>query len=180
MDIWQAIRQDREKGAQRLVSEFGDRLFSAAALLCRDDHHAEELVFRTFAQVVDKIHHYRPTGDFFSWVYTILLNFWRMDARRNRPDIVYMGTTVDLPPGEGRDAPEVIRDASNEDVQKALAALSAPLRDVVMMKYYREMPVEDIAAALDLPVGTVKSRLFNARKALYAMLKKERKERHDD
>lgn len=32
MDIWQAIRQDREKGAQRLVAEFGDRLFAAAAL----------------------------------------------------------------------------------------------------------------------------------------------------
>ena len=47
MEIWQEIRKDQESGAKRLVSEYGDRLFAAAALLCRNDSDAEELVFRT-------------------------------------------------------------------------------------------------------------------------------------
>jgi len=48
MDIWQEIRNDQESGAKRLVSEYGDRLFAAATLLCRSDSDAEELVFRVF------------------------------------------------------------------------------------------------------------------------------------
>ena len=52
MEIWQEIRKNGENGARRLVSEYGNRLFAAALLLCSDDHDAEELVFRTFAQAV--------------------------------------------------------------------------------------------------------------------------------
>ena len=45
MEIWQEIRKNGENGARRLVSEYGNRLFAAALLLCSDDYDAEELVF---------------------------------------------------------------------------------------------------------------------------------------
>ena len=66
MEIWQEIRKNGECGAKRLVSEYGNRLFSAAILLCSDEQEAEELVFRTFDCVIKKIRQYEPTGDFFS------------------------------------------------------------------------------------------------------------------
>ena len=84
MEGWQTLRKNAEDGARRLVSEFGDRLLTAAAVLCRDDHLAEDLVFRTFDQAVKKIRQYQPTGDFYNWLYTILLNFWRMDVRKKK------------------------------------------------------------------------------------------------
>ena len=55
MEIWQEIRKNGENGAKRLVSEYGNRLYAAAILLCADEHEAEELVFRTFDRVIDEI-----------------------------------------------------------------------------------------------------------------------------
>ena len=97
MEVWQEIAKNAERGAERLVAEYGDRLYAAATLLCRNNGDAEELVFRTLAQAVGKIRQYKPSGDFFSWLYTILLNFYRMEGRKNRPDIVLVGSPQDLP-----------------------------------------------------------------------------------
>ena len=52
MDVWQEIRKNKERGAERLVAEYGNRLFAAAVLLCANDHDAEELVFRTFDETL--------------------------------------------------------------------------------------------------------------------------------
>lgn len=174
MEVWQTIRKNAENGAKQLVSEFGDRLFVAAVVLCRDDHLAEDLVFRTFDQAVKKIRQYQPTGDFFNWLYTILLNFWRMDLRKRKLDVVYMGATEDLPPATYEIAPEPIHRASDEDVRRALDELPAQTREVVVLKYFKDLSVEEIACLLDIPEGTVKSRLFNARKVLCAALSKEK------
>ena len=97
MEVWQEIAKNAECGAERLVAEYSDRLYAAASLLCRNNCDAEDLVFRTLARAVDKIRQFKPSGDFFSWLYKILLNFHRMDARRKRPDIVPVGSAQDLP-----------------------------------------------------------------------------------
>ena len=58
ISIAQEIQQDREKGAARLVAEYKERLYAAAFSLCGDATEAEDLVFRTFEQVLDKIDSY--------------------------------------------------------------------------------------------------------------------------
>ena len=97
MEIWELVRRDAERGAERMVAEYGNRLLSAATLMCRNDQDAEELVFRTLERAVRKIRQFKPTGDFYKWLYTILLNFRRMDARKRQLDVVAFGTTADLP-----------------------------------------------------------------------------------
>ena len=72
--IWDEIRTDCESGARRLVAEYGNRLYAAALLLCRNAEDAEELVFRTFERAVSRIGQYEPKGEFFSWLYVIMLN----------------------------------------------------------------------------------------------------------
>ena len=52
MEIWQEIVADQERGTRRLVAECGDRMFTAAFLLCRDRNLAEDLVFRTFVYTI--------------------------------------------------------------------------------------------------------------------------------
>ena len=119
MEVWQEIRKDKERGAERLVAEYGNRLYAAAVLLCANDHDAEELVFRTFDQAVKKIRQFDTSRNFFTWLYAIMLNFHRMNHRR---------------------------------------------------RYFADKTVEEIAAALNIPVGTVKSRLHNARVELANLL----------
>ena len=168
MEVWQAIRKDRERGAERLVAEYGNRLYAAAVLLCANDHDAEELVFRTFDQAVKKIRQFDPSRNFFTWLYAIMLNFHRMNHRRRRVEVVPMGAAEDLPEQITNPAAET-QDADDE-VASAIRALSPPLREVVVLRYFADKTVEEIAAALNLPVGTVKSRLHNARVELANLL----------
>ena len=168
MEVWQEIRKDWERGAERLVAEYGNRLYAAAVLLCANAQDAEELVFRTFDQAVKKIRLFDPSRNFFTWLYAIMLNFHRMNHRRRRVEEVPMGAAEDLPeqvvgtPAEAQDA--------GDEVANAICALSPPLREVVVLRYFADKTVEEIAAALNIPIGTVKSRLHNAREALAGLL----------
>lgn len=175
MEIWQAIRFDRECGAKRLVSEYGNRLYAAAVLLCQNDADAEELVFRTFDQAIKRIGTFSPTGDFFNWLYTILLNFRRMDLRKRRPEVLSVGSPLDLPEESIEEVRELelskaFADAEVEAVQKAVRGLSEPLREVVVLRYFEERSIEDISMLLEIPSGTVKSRLHNAKRMLFVIL----------
>ena len=161
MEVWQEIAKNAERGAERLVAEYGDRLYAAAMLLCRNNGDAEELVFRTLAQAVSKIRQFRPLGNFFSWLYTILLNFHRMDERRNRPDIVLVGSTQDLP-----QIPVCGAGDAAEELREMVRGLPPQIRETVVLKYFSGMSVEEIAEALGIPPGTVKSRLFSAKRIL--------------
>ncbi len=161
MEVWQEIAKNAERGAQRLVAEYGDRLYAAATFLCHDDGDAEDLVFRTLARAVDKIRQFKPPGDFFGWLYTILLNFRRMDVRKNRPDIVLVGAPCDLPqiPGGGKDE-------HAGEIREMVRRLPSQIRETVVLKYFTGMSIEEIAEALCIPQGTVKSRIFTAKRML--------------
>ena len=87
MEVWEEIGADTEKGAQRLVAEFWDRLFGASLVLCKEEHLAEDLVFRTFAQAIVKIDQYDASLPFWNWLYAILLNYFRADLRKMKAEV---------------------------------------------------------------------------------------------
>ena len=173
MEVWCEIKQDVDRGARRLVAEYGNRLLAAASCLCPNDQDAEELVFRTFDQAVKKIRQYRPTGDFFCWLYTIMLNYRRMDLRRRGPSVVAVGSSLDLPEVPTAALPDLDGAIGSERILAALRALPEAIRAVVVLRYLDDCPVETIARQLAVPVGTVKSRLHAARWMLGEALKKE-------
>ena len=169
MEVWQEIAENAERGAERLVAEYGDRLYAAATLLCRNNADAEELVFKTLAQAVAKIRQFKPSGNFFSWLYTILLNYRRMEVRKNRPDVVFVGSTQDLP----QVAAEGKNDAA-EEMREVVHRLPPRIRETLVLKYFSGMSIEEIASALGVPQGTVKSRLYSAKRMLAEEFKAER------
>ena len=168
MEVWQEISKNAERGAERLVAEYGDRLYAAATLLCRNNGDAEELVFRTLAQAVGKIRQFKPSGDFFRWLYTILLNFHRMELRKNRPDIVLVGSPQELP-----QIPVGGKNDAAEEMREMVRQLPPQIRETVILKYFSGMSIEEIATTLGIPPGTVKSRLFTAKRILADELRKD-------
>lgn len=173
MELYEEIKEDREAGARRLVAEYRTRLMGMAMGLTKSPHDAEDLVFRTFERVILKIDDYKPTGSFYYWVCTILVNFHRMDIRKVavRPKFSGDGTIPEVAAPESHDISDQMDfEMTAEAVRAAVRELPDNFREVVVLKYFDEMSLEDIAMVTGLNVGTVKSRLHYAKEALYAKL----------
>jgi len=173
MELYEEIKADREAGARRLVAEYRSRLMAMAMGLTSSSHEAEDLVFRTFEQVILKIDTFRSSGSFYYWVCSILVNFHRMDLRKAavRPKFAGDGTIPEVAAEEKGDISDRLDlEATTEAVRQAVRELPDNFREVVVLKYFDEMSVEDIAMVTGLNVGTVKSRLHYAKEALYAKL----------
>ena len=171
MDVWLEIRRNGESGAKLLVSEYGDRLFAAAMLLCGDAGDAEDLVFRTLDRAVRKIDSYRPTGSFFAWLYSILLNFRRMDARRRRPATISSDIVDSIPaPPDATAGASPGATADRAAVRDAVLRLPPEFRETVVLRLFEGLDVDEVAAIQRVPAGTVKSRLHRAKELLRADL----------
>jgi RNA polymerase sigma-70 factor (ECF subfamily) len=163
------------------VRAHGARLYRSAFYLSGDRHDAEELCQEAFAVALE--------GDFrgesapYTYLYGILKNLLRSRRRKRRPT-----TAAELPedarprvpPGE---PPPALAEAAEAAalVREEVLALPEEQRDVVLLHYLEGAPVEEIAAALEIPAGTVKSRLFTARGRLRERLGRAGlgDERHD-
>ena len=169
MDIVEELRQDREKGAKRLETEYKAGLMTLARRFCHDEGDAEELVNRTFAAVVSGIDDYLEKSAFFSWMCQIMTNIHTVDVRRMENKII-------LYPG---DVPEVADTSSAERIyeevdasllREAVHKLPKESRELLVLHYFLDIPIPKIAKILAVPAGTVKSHLHYARKALAAKL----------
>ena len=160
-----------DETVRHLVERFGPRLLSAATLMCGNATDAQDLMIDTLQHAVRSINSFRGESSFFSWLYGILFNLnravWR---KRSRLSLVYSGDLPDV----AADVPSVGSELDTKAVAVALAAavrqLSEPLQAVVVLRYYGEMNIKEIAATLKISQGTVKSRLFSATRKLKELL----------
>lgn len=179
MEIWEELKKNKDSGARKLVDEYGNRLLGAALALCENSQDAEDLVFRTLEQAIKKIHQFNPEYSFLNWLYTILRNFRKMDLRKKHL-IVPFGSSEDLPEVPSFSiSEELLNESSDDMMEKALRSLSEPLREVIVLRYYYDKTLAEIAVMLNIPEGTVKSRLYNAHNALYRFLTLKRNSRHE-
>ena len=172
VEVWEQISLDAEVGARRLVAEFGDRLYGAAVLLCRDVGVAEDLVFRTFERVIERIGQYNPKLPFWNWLYAIMLNHFRMDMRRQRAfvpeDASFVADTLESESMDLLQARLVEADAVM--IREAVERLPPPFRETIVLRYFEDKTLQEMAELMAVPTGTVKWRLHMARIKLEKML----------
>ena len=169
MTIVEELRQNRESGAKRLESEYKAGLLTLARNFCVDESDAEELVNRTFAAVVEGIDDYLEQSAFFAWMCQILKNIHAVDIRRkSNQNVICKEDLPDFPDDEAAD--KILRDVDGSLLRDAIGRLPVEQREMLILHYFMDIPLERIAKILATPVGTVKSRLHYARKALAAKL----------
>ena len=171
MDLVDEIKLRPADGARRLVAEYRERLYQVAYRLCLNAADAEDLSFRTLQRAIERIGSYRPGGSFFQWLYTILVNFRRMDLRRKAANM--LDFTDDMPdaPADAPSAADTLAAAEDATaIRAAVAALPEIFREVVVFRYFEDMSVPEIAQVLGVPEGSVKSRLNRAKQRIRNML----------
>jgi RNA polymerase sigma-70 factor (ECF subfamily) len=161
----------------RLLDEQIPRLRRYARALTRDVSRADDLVQTCLVRAIAKQHLWEPGTDLRAWLFTILHNQHVNDVRRS----VREGTTVEL--GE---APQLtaqsnaIASLELRDLERALGKLATEQREVILLIGLEGMAYEEVAAVLQVPVGTVRSRLSRGRDQLRRLMGMEEKQRDSE
>lgn len=161
----QAQRGDRQAFAS-LAYVLSDRLFGVAHRILRDFDSAGDALQDALIRIWRDLPALRDPERFEAWAYRLMVNAC-MDqlrrAKRHDADLSLLST-------DGvEDDPEltyVVRD----QLDRAFRRLPLDQRAVVVLHYYRDLPFNEIAHALEIPIGTVRSRLHYARRALRAAI----------
>ena len=167
----------------RLVQPLEARLFRQATALCRDISTAEDLVSETLVQAWKSLAGYNETCRLSTWLYAILLHRHQKSCRaaRSRPiSLVWLHPAEaekhreahqDLPAAQASPAGVIAEEELAVELRRAVESLPAKHRQVVLLRFFEEASLEEIAAVLECSVGTVKSRLHHALEKLRRMKK---------
>jgi len=173
--------QRGERGAfDLLVLRYQHRVVKLVARLLRDPTEAEDVAQEAFVKAYRAISSFRGDSAFYTWLYRIAVNTARntMASRQRRP----LDYEADLSESEQSvvesrmrhgDTPEAaaLSEEIHQTVNRAVEDLPEDLRTAIILREIEGLSYEEIAAAMDCPVGTVRSRIFRAREAIDRNLK---------
>ncbi len=168
---------------ERDAMPFAPQLYSAALRMTRNPADAEDVVQETYLKAYRAYDTFKTGTNLKAWLYRILTNTYinRYRKQQRRPSEVELGELEDLylfrrlgdPVGSGasRSAEEEVLDQMVDvDVRSALEALPENFRLPVLLADVEGFSYKEIAAIMDIPIGTVMSRLHRGRKALQKRL----------
>ena len=166
MDLIQrCLSGDREAFAA-LFQQYKNLVYRTACLMLGQAEEAEDVLQEVFVQVHRSLHTFQPSrGAFSTWLHRITVNCCLKRRRRRRLAVFSIDRAAPAALSPAAPSPEE-RLGEREAVLQALDHLSDKLRPVVVLRYYLDLSYAEIAQVLDIPLGTVKSRLSLALKTL--------------
>lgn len=167
-----------------LVIKYQRRIQRLISRMVRDSDLVEDIAQETFIRAYRALHQFRGDAQFYTWLYRIAVNTAKKFLLDLKRDPLVTLTTLQ-PDGEEdetsrpgnepttEETPESVLAASEiaQAVNAAMEALPEDLRQAVTLREIEGLSYEDIAAAMDCPIGTVRSRIFRAREAISARVR---------
>ena len=157
-----------------LVQRYQDRVFNTLLRVLGSREDAREVVQDAFVQALVKLDTFRGDAKFYTWLYRIAMNLALSHRRRRRPtdslDAAKDYAGEEPVSHQPTAAEEMIQRERASQLQQALLQLNDGHRQILVLRELESCSYETIAAILDMPVGTVRSRLFRARIQLKAQL----------
>ena len=173
--------QDGDVGAyNQLVFRFKDRLLNFIYRFVNDLDLAEDLVQDTLLKLYTHKDSYREIAKFSTWLYTIAANLARTELRKkkrrktfsvtelSREDREFIIVSSDVDPSEDLSSQNFER-----NIQLALAELPDDFKTIIILRDIQELSYDEISKIVDVPLGTVKSRINRGRVKLQQLLKKK-------
>jgi RNA polymerase sigma-70 factor, ECF subfamily len=157
-----------------------DALYATARRLTRNPSEAEDLVQDTYVKAFRNRRRFQAGTNLRAWLFTILHNTFLNDVRRKKGSPVEVDEdaatrAADRTPGPGPSVEEsLVARASAAEVEAALDSLPEAFRTAVWLRDVQELPYAEIAAVLEVPIGTVMSRIARGRRLLHDRLAESR------
>ena len=150
-----------------LVLKWEKRVYNIALRMLRNRHDAEEAAQETFFLAYRNIRSFRSDANFSTWLCRIVINNCLTRLRQRSPGISQTlpdENEISCPSGfriAETQTESLLRDERQRRILDALAGLSPDRRAVIELKFFQEMTFEEIGAALNVPMSTIKSRLYS-------------------
>lgn len=147
------------------------KAYFVALKICQNEHDAEDILQESYIKVLEKIDTVDPEKNFTAWLYQIVANKSKNLIKSKKP-LLFSNeeneSIESMPYEELQFNPEeqINQEELRFEVMAAVDELTAEKRACIMMMYFGDMSIGEIAESLEIPVSTVKNRLFTARKDL--------------
>lgn len=160
-ELCHQVQEGNEAAMEALVHRFHRPVFGYLFRHLENRSAAEDLTQETFARLLVRVHQYRFPQPFKPWLFTIAQNLYRdhCKAQANRSTVP---VAEPISPAVPEPYDLSLRIAERIEVITAIRSLEAPQREVLLLRYYHDLKVDEIADVVGVPSGTIKSRLFGA------------------
>lgn len=161
MEVFRRMRRSRE--LRQRLEQSRDRLYRVAYSWCHDCHLADDLVQQTLVKALQNAGQLREMAVVESWLFRIMANCWRDHFRRRREtvDIDEVAHWHEQTPEREHGRSQIVA-----RVRSAIASLPTPQREVITLVDLGGLSYTEVASVLEIPIGTVMSRVCRARRAL--------------
>ncbi len=179
--IVQRVQAGDKLAFNLLVTKYHRRVGRLLTRMVRNQEDIEDVVQETFIKAYRAIGNFRGDSAFYTWIYRIAINTAKnlLVTQGRRPSTLKEANDDDNETFEDNaalsniDTPESLYQTKQigEAVNEAMAALPEELRSAIVMREIDGLSYEEIAIAMDCPIGTVRSRIFRARESIAAKIK---------
>lgn len=153
----------------RLLREIETPLYRTAYYFINDEHDAMDITQEALIRIYTGIGSYREQAQFLTWAQRIVTNLC-IDRFRKQKKSANIDDLERVLPSSTNVEDEVIQKSTSDDIRKAMVKLPAHYRTVLILRYIQDFSYNEIAELMELPLNTVKSHLFRARKLLQQLL----------
>lgn len=168
--LLQRFRQGDRQAFTELVIRYQKPIYNAAFWVLRKAEDASDVTQTVFLKVVERLDEYDPQYKFFSWIYRIAVNESLNLLRRNDRDDQWDDEAEFEAPASQSPEWQLDELERSRRLQDAMMRLSTNDRMVLTLRHFSECSYQEIAEVLEIDEKTVKSRLFDARQRLRALL----------
>ena len=165
-----------ERAYVELVNRYKDRLLNFVFQFLGDIEQAEDVVQDTMLRLYEKKHYYKEIAKFSTWLYTIARNLanteLRKKKRRKTTNLSQLSKErqFEIPAIQDNVDQSLQNEFINDRIQSAISNLPEHFKVVIILRDIQELSYEDISNIVEVPLGTIKSRINRARIQLQAEL----------
>lgn len=169
LDLIRSARSGDREAMIMLLKEIESPLYRTAYYLLNHEQDALDITQEALIRIYTSIQSYKEQAQFLTWAQRIVTNLC-IDHFRKQKEMTNIDDVERILSSAENVEERVIRRNTADEIEKAIEKLPAHFRTVVVLRYLQDFSYNEIANIMELPLNTVKSHLFRARKILQQLL----------
>jgi RNA polymerase sigma-70 factor, ECF subfamily len=178
--VVRARESQDERAYAELMTKYRDAIFFMMLKMVKNNDDADDLTIEAFGKAFNRLHQYTPNYAFSTWLFRIATNNC-IDFIRKKKMVTFSidkefgdeeggGVTFEIRDERLDPEERFIRKQKIRIMREIVEHLKPRYKNLIVLRYFRELSYDEIAEETELPIGTVKAQLFRAREQLYKLI----------